>query len=88
MDQVKADPAGEILGGGNEKFLWKTIPLDQVVDDIVNGVERRAHVIVSPRKNALVARAPGVFRPVIDRIGFHGSTVPDAIAHASSTGWN
>ncbi|WP_194903883.1 SDR family NAD(P)-dependent oxidoreductase [Catenulispora rubra] len=87
MDQVVADPAGRTLWGGNEKGLWKMIPRDQVVKDIVTGIERRAAVIVSPRRNTLVARAPGIFRPLIDRIGFRGTTVPDAIDLASSTGW-
>jgi len=41
---------------------------------------------VTSRTNALVARIPSLFRPLVDRIGFPGTTVPDAIARSSPTG--
>ena len=88
MDEVVADPAGNTLWGGNEKGLWKFMPREQVVADIVAGIERRADIVISPKANTLIAKMPGIFRPVIERIGFRGTTIPDAIAKASSTGWN
>lgn len=87
MDEVQADPAGSIVWGGNDKGLWKMITLDEVVSAIVAGIGRRAPMIVAPRANALFARIPGIIRPLIERIGFPGTTIPDAIAQASGTGW-
>ncbi|MET3963089.1 NAD(P)-dependent dehydrogenase (short-subunit alcohol dehydrogenase family) [Marmoricola sp. OAE513] len=87
MDDVHADPAATTLWGGNKKGLWKMIPLDAVVDSVVSGIERRADLVVPVRRNALVARIPGLVRPVIDRIAFRGTTIPDAIAQASPAGW-
>ncbi|MBJ8346962.1 SDR family NAD(P)-dependent oxidoreductase [Antrihabitans sp. YC2-6] len=88
MDDVHADPAATRLWGGNRNGLWKTIPLDTVVNSVVSGVERRADLVVPTRRNALVARIPGLVRPIIDRIGFRGTTIPDAIAQASPSGWS
>lgn len=88
MDQIHSDPAGNTLWQGNAGGLWKMIPLDDVVDGIVSGIERRADLIVVPKQLGLVARIPGLIRPIVDRIGFPGSTIPDAIAQASPTGWN
>lgn len=80
MDDVHADPAGNALWGGNEKGLWKMISIETVVSSVIAGIERRADVIVPTRQNAVVARVPGLVRPVIDRLGFPGRTIPDAIA--------
>ena len=88
MDEVVADPAGNTLWGGNEKGMWKFMPREQVVADIVAGIERRANIVISPKANTMIAKMPGIFRPVVERIGFRGTTIPDAIAKASSTGWN
>lgn len=79
MDNVHADPAGMRLWGGNKKGLWKMVPRATVVDDIVTGIERRSSMIVCPKRNALFARIPGLVRPLVDRVGFPGRTVPDAI---------
>lgn len=88
MDEVVADPAGNTLWGGNEKGMWKFMPREQVVANIVAGIERRANIVISPKANTMIAKMPGIFRPVVERIGFRGTTIPDAIAKASSTGWN
>ncbi|MGU3502488.1 SDR family NAD(P)-dependent oxidoreductase [Mycobacterium sp. C31M] len=83
MDEVHADPAGNTLWGGNKGGLWKMIPLAAVVDAVVSGVERRADLITATRQNALTARIPGLVRPLVDRIGFRGNTIPNAIAQAA-----
>lgn len=88
MDDVHADPAATTLWGGNTTGLWKMIPIETVVDSVVAGIERRADLVVPTRRNALAARVPGLVRPLIDRIGFRGTTIPDAIAQASPTGWS
>jgi NAD(P)-dependent dehydrogenase (short-subunit alcohol dehydrogenase family) len=88
MDEVRADPAGNILWDGNRKGLWKMIGRDEVVHAIVTGIENRADLIVAPKKLALPARIPGLIQPLVNRIGFPGNTIQDAIANASPTGWN
>ncbi len=87
MDDVHADPAGNTLWGGNKSGLWKMIPLETVVESVVTGIENRSALIVPTRQNALAARVPGLVRPLVDRIGFRGTTIPDAIAQASASGW-
>jgi len=83
MDAVETDAAGTILWGGNRKGLWKMLELDQVTETIVRGIERRSNMIVAPRRNELAARVPGLVGPLVDRIGFRGNTIPDAIAQTS-----
>ncbi|MDO0916641.1 SDR family NAD(P)-dependent oxidoreductase [Streptomyces sp. DT2A-34] len=88
MDDVTADPAGRALWGGNDRGLWKMVPLQKVVSGIVSGIERRADLIVVPKSLTLAAKAPGLFRPIVERLGFRGQTVPRAIGLASATGWH
>ncbi|UDY23546.1 SDR family NAD(P)-dependent oxidoreductase [Nocardioides sp. Kera G14] len=87
MDDVHSDPAGNTLWGGNKSGLWKMIPLETVVDSVVHGIEHRNALIVPTRANAIAARIPGLVRPLVDRIGFPGTTIPDAMAQSSEAGW-
>jgi NAD(P)-dependent dehydrogenase (short-subunit alcohol dehydrogenase family) len=59
--------------------LFALTPIETVVNDIVRGIERRSAHIVSPRKLRLAALAPGLIQTYVDRFGFPGNTVPDAI---------
>jgi hypothetical protein len=45
-------------------------------------------MVVVPKRNAIVAKAPGLFRRFIERAGFRGKSIQQAIELASSTGWN
>ncbi|TSE00085.1 SDR family NAD(P)-dependent oxidoreductase [Skermania sp. ID1734] len=83
MDEVHADPAGTAVWGGNTGGMWKMIPIEEVVDAIVDGIENRADLIVAPKNLAMVARMPGVVRPFVERFGFPGSTIRDAMALAT-----
>jgi short-subunit dehydrogenase len=78
FDELVAHRAGRVLWGGNEKGLWKMVDRETVIADIVAGIERRADIIVIPRVNTLVARAPGLFRKFVDRVGFPGDTIARA----------
>jgi NAD(P)-dependent dehydrogenase (short-subunit alcohol dehydrogenase family) len=88
MDDVVADPAGRALWDGNDKGLWKMVPIEKVISSIVTGIERRADHIVVPRSLTLAATAPGLVRPVIERLGFRKRAIPRAIELASPTGWH
>ena len=52
MDDVVADPAGRQLWGGNDKRLFKMVPIDTIVNAIVDGIEKRAKRIVAPKSLA------------------------------------
>lgn len=80
MDGVHEDPAGHTLWNGNSAGLWKMIPLEKVVNTIVRGIERRSKLLVPTLSNAIAARVPGVVRPFIERFGFPGRTIQDAVA--------
>ena len=88
MDDVTADPAGHALWGGNSKGLWKMVPLEKVIAGIVRGIERRADRVVVPRSLTLTANAPGLFRPILERVGFRPQTVQRALGLASAAGWH
>jgi NAD(P)-dependent dehydrogenase (short-subunit alcohol dehydrogenase family) len=88
MDDVVADPAGRELWGGNDKGLWKMIPLQTVTAGIVDGIERRADQIIIPKTLTLTAKAPGLFRLLIERIGFRNGAVERAIDMAAPSGWH
>ena len=85
MDDVLADPAGRELWGGNEKGLWRMVPLHTVTTDILSGIERRADLIAIPKTNAPITKAPGVFRRSSTDSGL-GQTVARAIELASPAG--
>lgn len=88
MDDVTADPAGRALWGGNDRGLWKMVPLQKVISGIVTGIERRADLIVVPKRLTLTAKAPGLFRPIVERLGFRDQSIPRAIGLASAAGWH
>lgn len=64
------------------------VPLQLVVGEIANGIERRSDKIVAPKNLMLTANAPGLFRRIVERIGFRDSSIQKAVALASPSGWN
>ncbi|MFD4314929.1 SDR family NAD(P)-dependent oxidoreductase [Streptomyces sp. NPDC058548] len=86
MDAIHADPAGRCLWGGNERGLWRMCTVDKAVRSIVSGIERRAQTITTHRAHAIVAAAPGFFRPFVDRVGFTTRTITEASAASSPSG--
>jgi NAD(P)-dependent dehydrogenase (short-subunit alcohol dehydrogenase family) len=86
MERVHADPAGRALWGGNTGGLWRMIPIEQVVDGIIAGIERRSATVVVPRMNRPVAAAPGLFRRLLERLGFNDQTITSASSLAAPSG--
>lgn len=84
MEQALADPAGSTIWGGNKSGIWKMVSLATVVSAVVKGIERREEFIVVPKQNALIARAPGLFRRLTETLGFNDSGIAEAIHLASS----
>ncbi|WP_334037691.1 hypothetical protein [Burkholderia gladioli] len=64
------------------------ISREQVVRDIVAGIERRADTIAVPKVNTSVAWAPGIFRRIVEFAAFRSGNIERAISLASATGWN
>jgi NAD(P)-dependent dehydrogenase (short-subunit alcohol dehydrogenase family) len=79
MDRVLQDPAGRMLWGEHKSQLWKMTPIETVVDGVIRAIETRAPMTVIPRINNGVARAPGLFHPLIERIGWRKAQIPQTI---------
>ncbi|GLC91093.1 short-chain dehydrogenase [Cupriavidus sp. TA19] len=80
MEAVHANDAGLKLWNGNQGGLWKMVTLENVVAGILRGIERRSDMVVLPKQNTLVAKAPGFFRSFVETIGFKQSDIKEAIA--------
>lgn len=70
MDAVQNDPAGHALWKGNSG-IWKYISIEEVVSGVVDSIERRKDINIVPKTNTLIARAPGLFRNLIEFLGFN-----------------
>lgn len=88
MDDVVADAAGRAVWGGNTGGLWGMVGIDQVVATTVRMIERRQAMAAVPGRITLVAKAPGIVRPFVERLGFRRSQVQRAVEAASPSGWH
>jgi NAD(P)-dependent dehydrogenase (short-subunit alcohol dehydrogenase family) len=79
MDRVLANAAGRRLWGGHQNALWKMVPLELVVAETIAAIERRAAMTVVPKRIGAIARAAGLARPLIDRIGWPADTIEQTI---------
>jgi len=79
MEQVHANPAGRRLWNGNTRGLWRMVDTDVVVALTVKGIQRRAAHIVAPRSLRLPALAPGITQAFVERFGFRGRAIEEAI---------
>ncbi|PZR32826.1 SDR family NAD(P)-dependent oxidoreductase [Caulobacter segnis] len=86
MDQTFADPAGNKIWGGNKGGIFKMVSLEEVISSIVEGIERRQDVMVIPKTNGLVARAPGLFRKIVEAIGFNDRDIAETVRVAGQKG--
>lgn len=85
MDEVLNDRAGKLIWRGNRGGIWKMVTREQVVAAIVDGIERRRDSVVVPGRNTPIARAPGLFRRIIERIGFSDAEI-DRMVRAAARG--
>lgn len=83
VDALLADPAGHKIFNGNTG-LWKCIELEEVVAGVVKGIERRSDMVVVPRHLTLIARMPGMFRRIVDAIGYGRGRVEESIRLSAS----
>ncbi|TQC44024.1 SDR family NAD(P)-dependent oxidoreductase [Rhodococcus sp. WS4] len=87
----KTPMVDEALGRKDTMRLWndfeglfELISADSVVKGILKGIEQRSAQVVAPRRLRAAALAPGLMRLVIDRFGFPGNTVAEAIELGST----
>ncbi|WP_370529158.1 SDR family NAD(P)-dependent oxidoreductase [Acinetobacter baumannii] len=70
MDNIQNDPAGKAVWKGNSG-IWKYISIGEVVSGVVESIERRKDMTVVPKINTPIAKAPALFRNVIEFLGFN-----------------
>ncbi len=88
MDDVVADAAGREVWGGNRGGLWGMVEIDAVVAATIRMIERREAMAAVPGRISLVAKAPGLARPIIERLGFRSAQVRRAVEAAAPAGWH
>lgn len=88
MDDVVADPAGQRVWGGNRGGVWGMTSIDGVVRRAVRMIERRSQMATVPARITPIAKAPWLFRPSIERLGFRGDQIQRAVEAADPTGWH
>ncbi|SIS23470.1 SDR family NAD(P)-dependent oxidoreductase [Williamsia sterculiae] len=81
-DAVTADPAAARLWRQHRPLLWRFAPIDDVVADIIDGIEHRAAHIASPRRNLPGILAAGTLQTIAERIGFPGNAIAEAVTIA------
>src|ERR1700756_1882556 len=80
VDEVLDDPVARSVWN-DFRGLFKLVPRETVVDAIVEGIELPAEQIVVPKRFTVTAKAPGLFRPSVERLIFQDSRVMQAITH-------
>lgn len=84
MDAVIDGPCCTLVWN-NHKGVWKLVPLEQVIDGLVECIERRRDLVTVPSSNSLVAKAPGLMRRLIERTGFDARKVAEAVQLSKET---
>ncbi|KTC37157.1 short-chain dehydrogenase [Pseudomonas sp. ABAC61] len=79
MMEAVADSPCSTLVWNHHRGMWKFASLAQVIDALVDCIEQRCDLVTVPRGNSLVAKAPGLMRRLIERIGFNSVRVAEAV---------
>ena len=64
--------------------VFKTVPLDAVVANVVRGIERRSRRTVVPRRHRSTALVPGLAQAAVERLAFRRAAVARAIELGST----
>ena len=76
-DALSTPAASELVNDFTGVF--KTVPLETVVDELVRGIERRARRTVIPRQHRPTALVPGLAQALVERLAFRPKTIARAI---------
>lgn len=78
----RENPLGEAVWEGHQEGgPWATVPLEEVVEEVVRGIERRARWVPIPRGRLPVMMCPGIFQPLVERMVFKPEKL-DAVMRA------
>lgn len=78
MDALMGNVCSEFVFN-NYKGIWKFVELEKVIAGLVGAITERRDIVTVPKSNALVARATGLIRPLIEKIGFSEDRIAVAI---------
>ncbi|MCG8317010.1 MAG: SDR family NAD(P)-dependent oxidoreductase [Pseudomonadales bacterium] len=76
---MEANPCSELVWN-NHKGIWKYVALDEVVRDLLDGIELRSDIVVVPKRNKWIASSPGLIRGLVERIGFDDRSIAKAVS--------
>lgn len=75
---MEGNPCSDLIWNQHQG-MWKFVALQEVVNGLVTGCEQRRDMVVVPKQNTLVARAPGLMRRLVERLGFDDAKVAQAV---------
>lgn len=78
MDALVDGPCSTLVWN-NHQGVWQYVGLDEVIDALVDCVEYRRQTVTVPRRNAVIANAPGFARKLVERFGFRDDRVAQAM---------
>lgn len=78
MDALVDGPCSTLVWN-NHQGVWQYVALEEVVDALVDCIENRRETVAVPRRNAVVANAPGLARKLVERFGFKRERVAQAM---------
>jgi NAD(P)-dependent dehydrogenase (short-subunit alcohol dehydrogenase family) len=67
LDQLQRDPELNTIWNGNTRGIWKPVPIEHVIHQILDGLQHRRRNIVIPRRNKLATTLPGAAQWMIER---------------------
>tara|TARA_R110001592_G_scaffold63585_6_gene194881 strand:- start:3046 stop:3879 length:834 start_codon:yes stop_codon:yes gene_type:complete len=83
LQNISDNSAGNALWGEHKEFPFKTVTINEVVDAAIAAIENRTEIVTVPSINGIIARAPGLFRKLIEGIGFKDKNVRKAMSFAN-----
>lgn len=78
MDALMDNACSELVFN-HYRGLWQFVALEQVVQALTEGIVHRRELITVPGRNSLVARMPGLLRPLIEKIGLRDDRIAEAL---------
>lgn len=74
MEEVIDVPSSTLVWNKHQG-IWKFVSLEKVVAALVDCIEKRHDLVAVPRSQSLAAKAPGLVRRLVERIGFDSERV-------------
>lgn len=83
MDALMDNACSELVWN-NYQGIWNFVGIEKVIDGLVSSIERRRQITTVPSRNSMIARAPGLMRPLIEKIGFDDGRVEEAVRRSGT----